>query len=395
MGMVLYKARLTKMPKIKQKIKVYDTTLRDGEQMPSVVFSSREKIKLASKISEFGVNIIGIMPAISDKEKEVAKTISNMGLNSDITAATMLRKEHIDIASDCGTQRIILFSSVSDIHLKNKLKITREENINRSLEFIEYARQLGLTVDFAAEDATRADMNYVIEFINAISKKVDYFLPCDTLGVLTPFQTYDFIKKIKQNCNCKIGMHVHNDFGQATANTLAGLEAGADMFSGTFNGIGERTGNVPIEEVVMALKIQYGLDLNVKYEMINEICNLVERYSRVRLQKHKPISGRYAFAHESGIHVDGILKYPPNYENFNPTIIGRRRKILFGKHSGMCSLRYLFGNRFSEQELISILSDIKERSQIQKKAFSEREIVNLYKPRKIETEKVLVSKLSI
>jgi len=305
-----------------------------------------------------------------------------MGLSSHITSATMLRKDHIDIASDCGAQRIILFSSLSDIHLKSKLNISREENINKSLEFIEYANQLGLIVDFAAEDASRADMRYVIEFINAVSKKVDYFLPCDTLGVLSPFQTFDFIKKIKQKCNCKIGMHVHNDFGQATANTLVGLKAGADLFSGTFSGIGERTGNAPIEEVIMALKVQYGLDLGVKYEMINNICSSVENYSGVRLQKHKPISGRNAFSHESGIHVDGILKYPKNYENFDPALIGRKREILFGKHSGMCGLKYLFGDRFSDEELVNILSEIKGESQLQKKAFSEEEIINLYGTKK-------------
>jgi isopropylmalate/homocitrate/citramalate synthase len=364
-----------KISKIKQKIKIYDTTLRDGEQMPGVVFSPEEKLKLALKISDFGADIIGIMPAISEEEKKVARVLSNIGLNSDITAATMLRKEHIDIAAEVGAQRIILFTSVSDIHLKNKIGITREENINKSLEFIEYASKLGLIVDFATEDATRADMNYLIEFINSVSKKVDYFLPCDTLGILTPFQTYNFIKEIKQNCNCKIGMHVHNDFGQATANTLAGLEAGADLFSGTFNGLGERTGNAPIEEVIMALKIQYGLDLDVKYKLINNICSSVERYSKVKLQKHKPISGRNAFSHESGIHVDGVLKYPLNYENFDPGIIGRRREIIFGKHSGKSGLKCLFGDRLSDEILSDILRQIKAKSQLEKRAFSEKEII--------------------
>ncbi len=369
---------MDKIRKIKQGIKIYDTTLRDGEQMPGVVFSPEEKINLALKMSYFGVDIIGIMPAVSYKEKEVTKKISNMGLESEITAATMLRKDHIDIAAESGAQRIILFTSISDIHLKNKLNISREENLEKSLELIDYAHKLGLNVDFAGEDATRADINYVINFINTISKKVDYFLPCDTLGILTPFQTYKFITKIKQNCNCNIGLHIHNDFGQATANTLAGLEAGADLFSGTFNGIGERTGNAPIEEVVIALKVQYGINLNLKYEMINEISKLVEEYSGVMLQKHKPISGRNAFSHESGIHVDGILKYPKNYENFNPAIIGRERSILFGKHSGKCGLRYLFGNKFPDKVLDSILENIKKRSQLEKRSFSKEEITNLY-----------------
>lgn len=357
---------------------IYDTTLRDGEQMPGVVFLKDEKIKLAKKMSEFGVGIIGLMPAVSESEREIAEYLSGCGLQSQITAATMMKKEHIDIARDCCAQRIILFTSVSDIHLNKKLCISREENLERSLKFVDYAKEQGMSVDFAGEDSSRADMSYLISFINALGDKIDYFLPCDTLGFLTPMQTYDFIKKLKGETDSKIGLHVHNDFGQATANTLAGIEAGADLFSGTFNGIGERAGNVPLEEVIVALRYQYGKEMPLKYEMLSEICSLVEQYSQVILQKHKPISGNNAFSHESGIHVDGVIKHARNYENFNPEIIGRKRRLLFGKHSGTNGLRYLFKGRFTDNQYQEILQAIKSKSVIEKRAYSEGEVLAMY-----------------
>jgi homocitrate synthase NifV len=356
---------------------IYDTTLRDGEQMPGVVFSKKEKITLAKKMSEFGVGIIGLMPAISDVEREVTEYLSNCGLKSKIIAATMMNKKHIDLAKDCNVDKIILFTSVSDIHLDNKLHISREENLENARRYAEYAKELGLDVSFAGEDATRADQDYLIDFINSLDG-LDYFLPCDTMGCLTPFATYDFVKRLKKETDCKIGLHIHNDFGQATANTLAGLAAGADSFSGTFNGIGERAGNASIEEVVLALRHQYGQELPLGYDMLGEICDLVEGYSGIKLQEHKPISGKNAFSHESGVHVDGILKFPGNYENFDPKTIGRTRKILYGKHSGKCGLKHLFEDRFSDNQYVVMLQEIKKKSQLEKRAFSENEIREMY-----------------
>jgi len=250
--------------------------------------------------------------------------------------------------------------------------------LSEALRHVEYAREKGLDVCFAGEDSTRADLDYLVSFINSLSGNIEYFLPCDTLGVLTPRQTYDFIKKLKQETDCKIGLHTHNDFGQATANTLAGIEAGADLFSGTFTGIGERAGNASIEEIVVALKFQYNKTLPLNYESLGEICDLVEKYSGVILQRHKPISGENAFSHESGIHVDGILKSPDNYENFDPSLIGRERRILFGKHSGTSGLRYLFGDRFSNEQYAEMLQMIKSKSESERTAFSEEEVREMF-----------------
>jgi isopropylmalate/homocitrate/citramalate synthase len=358
-------------------IKIFDTTLRDGEQMPGVVFTPEQKTELAQKFSEFGVDIIDVMPVVSEQEKITVKTIANMGLKSEISASCRLKKEDIDVALNCDIKRITLFTPLSDLHLEYKLRISREENLIRTISMIDYARDHGLKVDFAGEDSTRADRNYLIDFINQISDKIEIFFVADTLGCLTPPQTYELIRNVKKNCKCLLGLHGHNDFAQSTANTLEGLRTGADVFSGTFTGIGERAGNAPIEEVCVGLKFLYGVDLGVKFEKITEICRLVERYSGVWLQNHKPLVGRNAFAHESGIHADGVIKHPRTYENFDPEFIGQKRRFIFGKHTGRSVLKYVLGN-VSDEELMQALNRIKILSESKKMSFSEEDVVNLF-----------------
>lgn len=355
-----------------------DTTLRDGEQMPGVVFSKKQKIELAKKISEFGIDFIDLMPAVSKTEREVAECLINEGLRDKILASVKMQKDHISIIRDIGMKGIFLITPISDVHLEKKLGTTRQKNLEKALESIDYAREQGLEVNLAGEDASRSDFRYLVDFANSLEGRIEYFFPCDTLGILTPRQTYEFIRKLKEETNCKIGLHIHNDFGQATANTLAGIEAGADLFSGTFTGIGERAGNAPIEEIILALRFQYDKNLQLNYEMTKEICNLVEKYSEIKLQKHKPIIGENVFSHESGIHVDGILKHPENYESFDPREIGRRRRILFGKHSGISGLRYLFGERFSGNQYQEMLQEIKSKSEKEKRGFSEEEVREIF-----------------
>jgi len=366
------------MFKNKPRCLIWDETLRDGEQMPGVVFSPEEKIELAVRSSEFGVDFIDIMPAVSNSERILTRKLSNMELDADIIAATMLKKEHIEMALECDVQGIILFTPLSDLHLEYKLGVSREENLNRVLDMVDFSKEHGLKVYFAGEDSTRADIDYVIEFINELSKKIECFMPCDTLGCLTPLATYSFFKKLKENCDTKLILHVHNDFGLATANTLAGLSTGVEMFSGTFCGIGERAGNAPIEEVCTALKFLDGVELDVNYPMLTEICNLVERYSGMKLQSHKPIVGENAFSHESGIHADGIIKHPRTYENFDPEFVGQSRRFLFGKHTGKGILKHILEKyRISCGNLDNMLNKIKELSEFYHRSLTETEVINL------------------
>ncbi len=332
---------------------VYDTTLRDGEQMPSVVFRPEEKLELARKFSEFGVSYIEVMPTVSQQEANVAKTLIKDKLDAELTAFTRMRKQDIDVAIDCGFSRIFLFTPVSDIQRTIKLGISREENERRAIEFIDYSKDHGLKVDFGGEDASRLyreDSNYLLHFIDNVKYGIDHFFPGDTLGMLFPDESYMSVKRIKDRCKCKVGLHHHNDMGLATANTVEGIRAGAEVFSGTFTGIGERAGNAPIEEVCVALKMR-GYDLDVKCDRLYKMCRTVEEYSGARLQMHKPIVGDNAFCHESGIHVSAIIKDTRTYELFPPDMVGCERKIIFGKQSGKAGLKHVLDDyRLSEIE---------------------------------------------
>ncbi|MBI4176289.1 MAG: hypothetical protein HY518_03725, partial [Candidatus Aenigmarchaeota archaeon] len=353
-------------------------TLRDGEQMPGVVFRPEQKIELAQRISGMGVDIIELMPAVSPSEAQVTEAIAGLGLDAEVTASTMLRRQDIELAAGCGVQSVTLFTSLSDIHLQHKLGITREQNLERAIEMADLALSHGLKVHFAGEDATRADTDYLCHFANSLPKGTGYFLVCDTLGCLTPRRAYSFFREICGRIRMPVGVHAHNDFGMATANTLAAMSGGASVISGTFTGIGERAGNAPLEEVILALRFLYGRSLDVRYSELNELCSLVEGYSGVPLQAHKPVIGRNAFSHESGTHADGVIKHPATYENFPPGFIGRERRILFGKHSGRRALEHFLGKGAGEGEISSLLERIKSISESEKRSLSLEEVLDIH-----------------
>ncbi len=355
-------------------IKIHDTTLRDGEQMPGVVFSIEEKISLAKKAIEFGVDIIDVMPVVSDSEFRVTKELAQL-FGNKISATCRSKKEDIDLAISAGAKRLTLFSPVSDLHITQKLKIDRAENIRRSVEMIDYALSRGAIVDFAGEDATRADLGYLKEFLQAIHKKIGIFFIADTVGCLTPESTRKLVWYVKNNSSCLVGLHMHNDFGMATANTLEGIRAGADVFSGTFTGIGERAGNAPIEEVCVALKYLYRIECDFKWklEMLKEICDTVQKLSGIKLQKHKPLVGENAFSHESGIHVDGVLKNARTYEFLEPEAVGHKRRIVIGKHSGRKGLQHIAGEKVS---LEGLAPDVERAMKEIKKIYEKKENIS-------------------
>jgi len=351
--------------------KIHDTTLRDGEQMPGVAFGFNEKIRLAEKIMEFGAGIIDIMPVVSDSEFRVTMELTDM-FGKRVSPTCRIKKADIDMAMETGAERITLFAPVSDLHITKKLGIDRDENLKRAIEMIDYARSHGLAVDFAAEDATRADFGYFKHFIKSIHNRIKVFFIADTVGCLTPRSTRNLVSYLKKSLSCQIGLHTHNDFGMATANTVEAALAGADYLSGTFTGIGERAGNAPIEEVCVSLKQLYGMDIGVRYEMLKEICDNVQEISGVSMQKHKPIVGDNAFAHESGIHVDGILKDPKTYESFDPESVGQKRSIHLGKHSGRKGVENFLYERFTDRtpdmkDIDVVLNGLKKTHEIEDK----------------------------
>ncbi len=361
-------------------ITICDTTLRDGEQMPGIYFKPEEKIKLAMEIDEFGVDIIELMPAISKTERLVAKALANAGLNAEIRAACSLSKKTIEEAAELELNKVVLFTPISELHINKKLGISKDENLERALEMIDLSRELGMKVDFACEDASRAPTSDIKSFANAIKKKIDFFVFTDTVGILTPEKTTKFIKELKST-KAKIEFHGHNDMGMATANTLAAIKAGADSFSGTFCGIGERAGNAAIEEVVVALHFLEGKKLGVKYSMIKEICDMVGSFSNARIQPHKPIVGENFFTHESGIHADAVIKEPSTYAAFDPSFVGHKRKLVFGKHSGKNMIKFAISKHhhgINDEEARTVLNIVKIYSENTKRTMNIDEVRWVY-----------------
>ena len=240
---------------------------------------------------------------------------------------------------DADLEYIHTFIGTSPLHRDYKLKMSKSEIISKASQTIEYAKDHGLTVEFSAEDATRTERNFLFDVFNeAVSAGVDFLDIPDTVGILTPM-TRGLITDIKDNFKVPISVHFHNDFGLATANTLTAIECGADQAHVTVNGLGERTGNCSLEELVMTLKASYGIDLGLETSRLYSLSTLVGRLTGVKMPVNKPIVGDNAFAHESGIHVHGILNNSSTYEPMSPEMVGHSRRIVLGKHTGANALK--------------------------------------------------------
>jgi 2-isopropylmalate synthase len=315
---------------------IFDTTMRDGEQTPGVTFTIDEKITLARQLDRLGVDIIEAgFPITSTGESEAVKKIAAEGLNARVAALARPTQLDVDKALDTGVDYVHIFIATSDIHLKHKLKMTWEEVKQQSVESVEYAKEHGVTVEFSPEDATRTEIGNLKEICRAVSEAgADKINVPDTVGVMTPRVTYEFFKDLKSVTAVPLSAHAHNDFGQATANSLAAVEAGAEQVHVCVNGLGERAGNASLEEVVMSLIAQYGVKTNIDTRQIAETSDLVQRLSGFYLLPMTPIVGDNAFTHESGIHVHGMLGHPGAYEPLTPEIVGKKRRFVAGKHTG-------------------------------------------------------------
>ncbi|WP_456472882.1 homocitrate synthase family protein [Methanocaldococcus sp.] len=356
-------------PKLDLKdIYIYDTTLRDGEQTPGVCFTKEQKLNIARKLDELGINQIEAgFPIVSEREAEIVKAIANEGLNADILALCRTLKKDIDKAIDCDVDGIITFIATSPLHLKYKFNGKSLDDILKlGVEAVEYAKDHGLFVAFSAEDATRTPIEDLIKVHRAAEESgADRVHIADTAGCATP-QSMEFIcKKLKENLKkAHIGVHCHNDFGFAVINSIYGLIGGAKAVSTTVNGIGERAGNAALEELVMALTVLYDVDLGLNLEVLPELCKMVEEYSGIKLPKNKPIVGELVFSHESGIHVDAVIENPLTYEPFLPEKIGIKRNIVLGKHSGCRAVAYklkLMGIEYDKDMLCEIVKKVKEK----------------------------------
>ncbi len=326
-------------------MRILDTTLRDGEQTPGLALKPNEKLEIALLLQELGVDSIEAgFPAVSRGEYEAVKMISREVTTSEVVVLCRCNRSDIDLAVDCDVDAVHLFIATSDIHLKYKLKISRDEALRRAVEAVEYAKSHGLTVEFSAEDSTRTDWQWLAKFfqevVNAGADRIDI---ADTVGVMWPSKMQALVKYILENVkgNYILSVHCHNDFGMATANSIAAVEAGARQVHVTIAGLGERAGNAPLEEVVTALHFLLGYNTGIRFEKLKHVCDRVLEITKFNIAPNKPIIGINAFSHESGIHVHGIIENPQTYEPIPPELIGAKRRIVIGKHSGRHAIEYI------------------------------------------------------
>jgi 2-isopropylmalate synthase len=334
-----------------KKIRVLDSTLREGEQHPGVSFTNKQRIQIAWMLDYFGVDQIEISPVVSDDHKEAVKTIIKQGLKADIVSHGRALKQDIDVSLSCDAKWCAAYLGISDIHLKDKLRITREQAMERAVETVEYAKSHGLKIRFTVEDGSRAEPEFLLKMCRAIEEAgVDRISLPDTVGILRPVGMYNFVKKVRGAVDTPLDAHVHNDIGFALANAFAACDAGVDQIHTTIDGIGERTGIPSLAEVSVALTYLYKSPNDFRLDMLQDLSRLIEEYTVIRPYDSKPIVGSSAYKHKAGTHLAAILRNPAAYEPIPPRTVGNRRRIVFGELAGKTGASYLMSILGLEQD---------------------------------------------
>jgi methanogen homocitrate synthase len=326
------------MPK---KIIIYDTTLRDGEQMVGVRFTRDQKLEIARRLAKIGVHQIEAgFPAVSEEERSAIKAIVNERLGPKILVLSRLVKEDIDAAVDTGADLVMLFIATSDLHLKHKLNLTKEQVKRKLSESLDHIKERGVKFSFTPEDATRSDWSFMEELFKMAERSGATRIGiADTTGSATPEAVALLVHRITGISKLPVSVHLHNDFGLALAGALAGIREGATHINSSVSGLGERAGNIPLEQLVASLQVLYGMDLGIDMQGLTELSKIVAKYAKVSLSPHTPLVGENAFSHESGIHVAAVLNEPSTYEPISPESVGNTRRICFGKHTGRTAVR--------------------------------------------------------
>ena len=339
-------------PKLPKRVFIWDETLREGVQTPTVFLTYVEKVKLAKMMDEMGVAVINVgFPAISEEERKDVRRIANESFEqASLVASARIIKSDIDACLECGIREIPIFTPFNELNLQYRLKMTKEQVLEKTVECIEYAKKHGVTVDFVLEDASRTPLQDVLQiFEAAIKAGADRLVIADTVGFLRPLSTRYLISRVRGGLSQLISkevpfsVHCHNDFGLATANTLAAAEEGANYVHTCVVGFGERAGVAPLEEVVTALEILYNVNTGINMKKLYRLSQLAEKSFALPIQFHKPITGENAFSYEADEHIHGMLAHPLIYEPFPPEIIGRETMFYLGKQTG----RYLVENRLA------------------------------------------------
>lgn len=324
--------------RLPKEVKVFDTTLRDGEQTPGVSLTAENKMEIAEQLDKLGVDIIEAgFPITSEGEKEAVKKIANAKLNAEICGLSRVKKEDIDACLACDVDVVHTFVSTSDIQIKYTIKKSKEEVYAMAVDAVEYIKKHGAKCLFSAMDATRTELEYLIKIYRGAEEAgADILNVPDTVGVMMPPAMRALVGEVVKSVKIPVDVHCHNDFGLAVANTLAAVEAGAREVQVAINGLGERAGNADFEEVVMSLMRIYNVKTNIKTGYLFETSRLVERLTGIKMPPNFPIVGENAFSHESGIHTHGVVQKASTFEPgiMTPEMVGHRRRIVSGKHAG-------------------------------------------------------------
>jgi D-citramalate synthase len=342
-------------------VSVLDTTLRDGEQAPGISLSPEEKADVARELDAAGVAVVEAGSACTGAgEREAISRVTDLGLDARVTSFARGVRRDVDLALDCDVDGVNLVVPASDRHIEGKLDSTRDAVVRDTVELVEYARAHGLWVEVLGEDGSRADLAFLEELLGAaIEAGADRICAPDTVGQATPDRMAEIYDRLSDLGPAST--HTHDDLGLAVTNALVGVAAGADLVHGTVTGIGERAGNVAIEEVAIALQHGYGVE-TIETERLYELGELVSTATGVPPAPNKAVVGDNAFTHESGIHTDGTLKDEAMYEPYPPETVGRTRRLVLGKHAGRAGVEAALADHgvdVDDEELDEVVSRIK------------------------------------
>ncbi len=353
-----------------ERVYIWDETLRGGEQSPGVIFDIQDKVDIATYLDGMGVTVIDAgFPMMSKGEREAIKALLDLGLKAEVGVTVRSSKDDIDTALELGAEDIYMFSTTSKFHLHYKHGLTEDDCRKNVLAAAEYAAERGVNFDFISEDTTRSDVDFVVDILKDIKELgARRIILCDTVSSITPEAMYRFTRDIIERVGKgPWGVHCHNDFGLAVANTIAAVQAGVEYPTLTVNSLGDSSGNPAMEEVIMAVEKLLHIPTGIDTTKLYELCKLVEERSGVYISPQKPICGYNAYRHESEVHVSGVLAHTAAYEPILPEEVGREREFVLGKHSGPTNVKNLLETsdmELTEEQISEVLDTIEEEIEL-------------------------------